>query len=79
MSNIKCFRFNSILLSVEKSLWYFFTNVFSSDLVSLTNDVEGSDNEEQDAGSGVALDVRNGGEAENLMDARNSGKFLNRT
>ncbi|XP_065221627.1 E3 ubiquitin-protein ligase hyd-like isoform X2 [Planococcus citri] len=41
-------------------------------LVALTNDVEGSDNEEQDAASGFALDVRNGGEAENLMDARNS-------
>lgn len=47
---------------------------FNVDLAALTNDVEGSDNEEQDAASGVALDVRNGAESDALIDARTSRK-----
>ncbi len=49
------------------------------DLVGLTNDVEGSDTEEQDASSGVAMDVRNGRESDALMDAQTSRKYSYRT
>lgn len=64
---------------LHESLFSSRINFSRLDLVALTNDVEGSDNEEQDASSGVAVDVRNGGENDALMDARNSrkcGKFL---
>lgn len=44
--------------------------------MALTNDVEGSDTEEQDAPGSVAIDVRNSGESDALIDARTSRMSL---
>lgn len=69
-----CALFNKhILWAIQvpyRTAWNLFT-----DLVALTNDGEGSDNEEQDTASGVAMDVRNGAESDALIDARTSRMF----
>lgn len=57
-------------------LYFFSSFEMVLDLVALTNDVEGSDTEEQDASGSVPIDVRNPGESDALIDARTSRMLL---